>query len=94
MGLFIINNVFLPEVLAGDVPAEVPGDALGADKSEYLGVFVIRELEVPGQKSHRRGVTRFLKLKVQAQGPQVGPFHRHYQKSRKYQWYERCLLPY
>ena len=32
---------FLPEVLAGDVPAEVPGDALGADKGEDLCVIVI-----------------------------------------------------
>ena len=71
LGLFIINNVFLPEVLAGDVPAEVPCDALGADKGEYLGVIMIRELQVPGQKCHRWGVTRFLKLNIQAQGPQV-----------------------
>ena len=30
-----------PEVLAGDVSAEVPGDALGADKGEDLCVIVI-----------------------------------------------------
>ena len=32
---------FLPEVLAGDVSAEVPSDAFGADKSEDLCVIVI-----------------------------------------------------
>ena len=38
---FTKNSCFLPEVLAGDVPAEVPGDALGADKGEDLCVIVI-----------------------------------------------------
>ena len=62
---------FLPEVLAGDVSAEVPGDALGADKGEDLCVIVIGELQVSGQESH--GDTRCLKQECQAQAQ--GPFH-------------------
>ena len=67
----LLNIIFLPEVLAGDVSAEVPSDAFGADKSEDLCVIVIWELQVSGQESH--GNTRCLKQECQAQDQ--GPFH-------------------
>jgi hypothetical protein len=34
-----------PELLAGDVPVEVPCDILSAHKSKYVGVIMIRELK-------------------------------------------------
>ena len=73
----------MPEVLACDVPAEVPGDALGADESEDLGVIVIRELEVPGQECHAlQGDTRYLKHDCHAQAH--APSHDYFQSLKSF----------
>ena len=43
------------ELLAGDVSAEVSGDALGPDKREDVRVIVVREFEKSGDESHATG---------------------------------------
>ena len=56
---YIRYNVYLhdvvcpPELLAGDDPVEVPGDALGAHEGEDLGVLCVTQLQEPGQQRHR-----------------------------------------
>ena len=54
---------YSPKLLAGDVPVEVPGDALGGNEGEDLGVLRVRELQETRQQSHQIQIKSFL-LKV------------------------------
>ena len=56
--IHMLEKVYLrvvcpPELLAGDDPVEVPGDALGAHEGEDLGVLCITQLQEPRQQRHR-----------------------------------------
>ena len=51
---------YSPKLLAGDVPVEVPGDALGGHEGEDLGVLRVRELQEARQQSHQIQIKSFL----------------------------------
>ena len=51
--IYVYSRVVCPpELLAGDDPVEVPGDALGAHEGEDLGVLCVTQLQEPGQQRH------------------------------------------
>ena len=50
---FLVTPGESPEVLADNLPVEVPGDALGADKGEDVGVVMVAQGQEPGHQSHQ-----------------------------------------
>ena len=44
---------YSPKLLAGNIPVEVPGDALGGHEGEDLGVLRVRKLQEARQQSHQ-----------------------------------------
>ena len=45
-------EVSLPELLAGDIPIKIPGDTLGANEGEYVGVVMVSQLQEPSHQRH------------------------------------------